>query len=62
MGYHLREELDWQPDLSGIRWVIPLRRFPVTRAHYFLSAWNGQHGHDLDRIARENGKMRVLIE
>jgi hypothetical protein len=27
-----------------------------------LSAWNGQHGHDLDRIARENGKMRMLIE
>ena len=27
-----------------------------------LSARNGQHGHDLDRIARENGKMRMLIE
>jgi hypothetical protein len=27
-----------------------------------LSAWNGQHGHDLDGIARENGKVRMLVE
>jgi len=27
-----------------------------------LSAWNGQHGHDLDGIARENGKVRMPVE
>src|SRR6202521_1614351 len=27
-----------------------------------LSAWYGQHGHDLDGIARENGKVRMLLE
>src|SRR5882672_5236824 len=27
-----------------------------------LSAWNRQHGHDLDSIARENGKEWMLVE
>src|ERR1700688_889853 len=27
-----------------------------------LSTWNGQHGHDLDGIAREYGKVRMLVE
>src|SRR5664279_556569 len=27
-----------------------------------LSAWNGQHGHDLDGVARENGKVRMIVE
>jgi hypothetical protein len=61
------------PPVSGLRccrkhsWTMQCpragSRFPVTpRALPPLSAWNGQHGHDLDRIARENGKMRMLIE
>src|ERR1700741_3726203 len=33
------------------------------RANYLsLSAWNGQHGDDLDGIARENGKVRMPVE
>ena len=34
----------------------------IPRALPPLSARNGQHGHDLDRIARENGKMRMPVE
>jgi hypothetical protein len=32
------------------------------RAGCLLSAWDGQHGHDLDGIARENCKVRMLVE
>src|SRR5450631_2448591 len=37
--------------------------FHVTpRAVRSLSAWYGQHGHDLDGVAREDGKVRMPLE
>src|SRR5450631_1883108 len=27
-----------------------------------LGTWNGQHWHDIDGIARENGKVRMIVE
>src|SRR5208283_2911570 len=37
-------------------------RLQVAPAHYILSARNWQHGHDLDAVARENRKVRMIVE
>src|SRR5664279_2699004 len=39
----------------------PRHRAPP-RGLPLLSAWNGQYGHDLDGVARENRKVRMVVE
>src|ERR1035438_4520830 len=52
-----------KPSVAALRMECARARLQATaRALRPLGAWNGQHGHDLDGIARENGKVRMLVK